>query len=358
MLYLSAVLAIIVTLLLVVGLHELGHLLAARCCNVTIKRFSIGFGRPLLMWTGKTGIEWVWAIWPLGGYVRLLNTRSMPVSSQDKSYAFDKQYLWKKIVILLSGVLANLLLAWLAFVLIFTLGYQQKPPIIASIQPHSLAMNHLSAGDQLMSIAGRETSSWREVGMQLIMHWGKPAVNVEVMTSSSKRRSVMLDLSSRDFSVSGSLLKAVGIQPLASVKAQQVRGTSIVLAMQRGAGHVVYFLSFFCIVIKQLLSATIPFSVLLGPVGMLSEMINSFHHGLITFFWFIASLSLAVACVNILPVPGLDGASIVYALVEKATGKPVSIRMEVLLYRLAFIFLCVLLVQLLMNDLRRYLHVM
>ncbi len=84
----------------------------------------------------------------------------------------------------------------------------------------------------------------------------------------------------------------------------------------------------------------IPFAVLLGPIGLLAASAGSFMQGLAVFLYFIASLSLAVGLVNLFPIPGLDGGSIIYALVEKIRGKPVPIAWELLLHRLAMIIFC------------------
>lgn len=106
-------------------------------------------------------------------------------------------------------------------------------------------------------------------------------------------------------------------------------------------------------ILKQLFTGAIPFSVLLGPIGIFAASVASLMQGIAVFLFFIATLSLAVAVINLLPIPGLDGGSIVYAIVEKIRGKPVSVPMELLLHRLVFIIFCVLLVHLLMNDLQR-----
>jgi len=107
-------------------------------------------------------------------------------------------------------------------------------------------------------------------------------------------------------------------------------------------------------VLKQVLSGTVPFLLLLGPLGLLMTMVHSFLQGLAVFLYFIANLNLAVAIVNLLPLPGLDGGAIVYTCIEKIRGKPISVALEVLLHRLAMIALCVLFIQLIMNDVQRY----
>ncbi len=77
---------------------------------------------------------------------------------------------------------------------------------------------------------------------------------------------------------------------------------------------------------------------------------------MIVFLFFIANLSLVVALVNLFPIPGLDGGSILYTVLEKIRGKPISVAMEVLLYRFVLIAFSITLVHLLMNDLNRFLN--
>jgi regulator of sigma E protease len=135
---------------------------------------------------------------------------------------------------------------------------------------------------------------------------------------------------------------------------KQIDGVGFTVALKNTCLAIVSSLTFFLVMMKQLVLGHIPFIALLGPVGLFAEIIQSFHQGLVVFAFFIAQLSLAVGLVNLLPIPGLDGGSIAYAMLEKIRKKPISIALEVLLYRLALIVACVALVQLVMNDLTRY----
>jgi len=124
--------------------------------------------------------------------------------------------------------------------------------------------------------------------------------------------------------------------------------------MTQANATIIQWLYFFLMVLKQLIIGAIPFSVLLGPIGLFAVSITSLSQGIVVFMFFIASLSTAVALVNLFPIPGLDGGSILYALIEKIRGKPLSVAMELLLYRLVVIVFALLLVHLLMNDLQRF----
>ena len=77
--------AFIMALGILVAVHEWGHFIIARKCGVKVLRFSIGFGKPLYKRITSTGMEFVIAAIPLGGYVRMLDSRVDDVAEQDKA---------------------------------------------------------------------------------------------------------------------------------------------------------------------------------------------------------------------------------------------------------------------------------
>lgn len=350
-----AIFAIILTLILVVGIHEAGHAFVARYFKVKIKKVSIGFGKPLLHWQSSSGCDWVWAMFPLGGYVQLENSRISPVSPSHYSQCLDKKPIWQRILVLLAGAMANLITAWIALVLVFTLGLNYTSPKIKSVSPNSSAAKAgIVVGDQVKSLGGYPTPTWNDVGMQLVILWGSKEVPITLMAPDGKKlKEVKLDLSQSSFGgLKTNLLAQLGLAPDLSAERSSLR-FPLLGAMHQANVTIVQMLYFFLMVFKQLFSGAIPFSMLLGPLSIFTVSVASLMQGFVVFIFFIATLSLAVALVNLFPIPGLDGGSILYALIEKIRGKPVSVAMELLLHRLAFIVFCVLLVHLLMNDLQR-----
>ncbi|KTD08686.1 M50 family metallopeptidase [Legionella jamestowniensis] len=352
-----AILAILLTLILVVGIHEAGHALAARIFGVKIQKISIGFGKPLITWTTKAGQKWVWALWPLGGYVQLLNSRIQPVSEEELPFCFDKQPVWKRCIILLSGAFANLIAAWLALTLLFMVGYQQTPPRVQTVTTDSIAGTAgLKSGDRFLSLGDQKVNSWQETGMRLIMMLGKNNVPAVVEDNQGRHRPITLNLSQWRYQRGQSLLQTLGIEPESGMTKGQVKGETFFNAFAHAVTKSLQLLSFFLVMLKQVLTGVIPFAVLLGPIGLFTASVTSFVQGFTVFLYFIASLSLAVGLVNLFPIPGLDGGLIMYALLEKIRGKPLSVPMEILLHQLATIIFVVLLIQLILNDLQRYFH--
>ena len=107
---LTTVLAFLVTIGVLVIIHEYGHYRAAVACDVKVLRFSVGFGRVLLSrQRGET--EFVVSALPFGGYVKMLDAREGPVPPAEAHRAFNAKPLWQRAVVVAAGPLANLVLA-------------------------------------------------------------------------------------------------------------------------------------------------------------------------------------------------------------------------------------------------------
>ena len=113
--------ALIVTLGVLVTIHEFGHYWVARRCKVKVLRFSIGFGRAIKTWRGKDGVEFVIAPIPLGGYVKMLGQEDTRVSQEnevadeEKHVSFASKSPFQRALIAVAGPAANFLLAVLVF---------------------------------------------------------------------------------------------------------------------------------------------------------------------------------------------------------------------------------------------------
>ncbi|MDB4002802.1 site-2 protease family protein, partial [Oceanospirillaceae bacterium] len=126
------ILTTIFALAVLVTVHEAGHYFVARWCGVKVLRFSVGFGRPIFRKLGRSGTEYVFAWLPLGGYVRMLDSRNDQLSGADLNAAFDLKSPWKRIAIVVAGPLVNLLFAALLYAVVQVSGTPQLIPIAVS----------------------------------------------------------------------------------------------------------------------------------------------------------------------------------------------------------------------------------
>ncbi|KAF0843942.1 regulator of sigma E protease [Methylovorus glucosotrophus] len=176
------VIAFVVTLGILITIHEYGHFQVARWCGVKVLRFSLGFGTPLLTRNiGKDNTEFVLAAFPLGGYVKMLDEREAPVAEHELHRAFNRQAVWKRMLIVLAGPMANLLLAILLYWVLFMHGVMGIKPLLGDIPSETpAAIAQMKSGELITDISGETVASWQDVRWILMRQaLGDSPVSVE-----------------------------------------------------------------------------------------------------------------------------------------------------------------------------------
>ncbi len=160
----------ILAVFIVIVLHEAGHFLVAKMLGVKVLRFSVGFGKAIWSYQSRrSGTEYVIAILPLGGYVKMLDDRELQVSYQESKMAYNRQPLLTRMAIVLAGPLTNFLLAIIAFWMVFLLGISYVKPVIGKVLPDSIAgQAGLKAGDAIKAIDGEKVYEWQQVFTDII----------------------------------------------------------------------------------------------------------------------------------------------------------------------------------------------
>ncbi len=163
----------LITLAVLVAVHEFGHFWVARRCGVKVLRFSIGFGKPLFRWTDALGTEYAVAAIPLGGYVKMLDEREGTVADEELSLAFNRKPVLSRIAVVVAGPLANFILAIVAYWALFLAGERGYAPVIGAVEAGSIAeMAGLEAGQEILAVDGRDTPTWQALSFQLLERIG------------------------------------------------------------------------------------------------------------------------------------------------------------------------------------------
>jgi len=218
MMILLSILAYLVTLGVLVTVHEYGHFWVARRLGVKVLRFSVGFGRPLYTrHFGADEIEFTVGALPLGGYVRMLDEREGPVPAAELHRAFNRQSLGTRTAIVVAGPMANFLFAVLAYWVMFVNGVAGVAPIIGEVRPDTPAARaHLVPGDRILAIDGERVPTWESAIQRLVERvLDGEAVSVELRAPSGHERTVTLDLGALhvDHIGRGELLQRFGALP-------------------------------------------------------------------------------------------------------------------------------------------------
>jgi len=174
-----SLLAMLVTLGILVTIHEYGHYRVARFCGVKVERFSVGFGRPLFSWRGRPaadgspGTEYVIGLLPLGGYVKMLGEQD-DVANADRAQAFNHKPLGSRAAIVAAGPLANFLLAIFVYWVMFMTGVSGLAPVIGAVTDESASeQSGLLAGDEILSLDGKDVRTWQDVRVGLLDRLGE-----------------------------------------------------------------------------------------------------------------------------------------------------------------------------------------
>lgn len=156
--------AFILAIALLIAVHEYGHYRMALACGVKVLRFSIGFGKPLYRWQSKkSGTEFVVALFPLGGYVKMLDEREAPVEPTLRHLAFNTQPLRSRVAIVAAGPLANLGLAVLLYACVNWMGVELPAAVLSAPASGTLASQAGVTGGERVLQVGVDESDMADV---------------------------------------------------------------------------------------------------------------------------------------------------------------------------------------------------
>ena len=220
----SYLVGLLITLGVLIVIHEYGHYRVAVACGVKVLRFSVGFGRVLWRYQKHPdATEFVVCALPLGGYVRMLDERETPVDSHLLNRAFNRASLKARTAIVAAGPLANLGLAAVLFAAAYWAGMNEPkalfgPPVAGSVAEQA----GLRSGDWVRALQ-RPGDDWREVQSMTDFMWQltqagmqQERVQLEVTDRDERnRRTLTLDLSGIDpRAVDAGFGRKVGLGPL------------------------------------------------------------------------------------------------------------------------------------------------
>jgi regulator of sigma E protease len=211
------ILSFLVTLGVLVVIHELGHYWAARLMGVKILRFSVGFGRTLWMRRyGRDQTEWAIAAVPLGGYVKMLDEREGEVPAAQRGRAFNRQGVGARIFIVAAGPAANFLLALLLYWVLFIAGMPGVKPVLGEPPRETpAAFAGLTDGDIVRSVAGERVDTWTDVRWILLkeaVKRGSTPIEVESARGARSARTLELGGITKD-DLDQDFLGKLGLRP-------------------------------------------------------------------------------------------------------------------------------------------------
>lgn len=346
------IISFIIVIGIIVFIHELGHFIAAKLSGVRVEEFSLGFPPKMISRkVGETEYQLAWI--PLGGYVKL---SGMLDESLDENYnpddprGFMKQPLIRKVFIIVSGVLMNLLLAWIIYsgLIIYQGVGTLSGTTITMVSPDFPAAEAgIIPGDRIVEINGRQVDDWQQMTEEIRQLAGIPTT-VSWFREDSLMTAEIMPKPMPDLNLTTMKIDTVGkIGVMGTIVSEPVGPLT---AIGYGALQVFWIqeLSFKSLV--AIITSKVSIREIAGPIGIARMSGETARSGLLSFLGFIAMISSAVAFMNILPIPMLDGGHLIFIFIEAAIRRPIPEKLKINLIRLGFAAIILLLIVVSYND--------
>jgi len=338
-----------------VAIHETGHFLVAKLCNVYVHEYSIGMGPKLFEKQGKE-TKYQLRLLPIGGFVSMagedVNVQKAADKSVPEERKFYNQPYWKKICILVAGVTMNFLLAIIIFslLLLHTGGYAAPvKATITGVRENSPAEKAgFEVGDKIIKIQRSDGASMKInsfFDMQVFLY---EETDQHSIIYTIERDGNQIDISVTQEYNAEEDRYIIGIQGT-STEIREVKWYNCIWYGIR------YFIDTFLNLVTALKMLFMPngFKQVSGPVGIASATGQVVANGFASYLNLVALLNVNIGMMNLLPLPVLDGGQIVLETIEKIRGKRISEKTKLVILEICWILLIGMMVAATYNDIKR-----
>lgn len=335
----------IIVALLVFGLliffHELGHFLLAKRGGIGVTSFSLGMG-PAIFKKKVGETEYCLRILPFGGSCAMIGEDT----ESEAENAFNKKSVWTRISVVAAGPIFNFILAFVgAVIMILCIGVD-KPVISEMMEGYPAYEAGVRAGDEIISMNGRNIGVYRDVSMYIQLHQGEQVELVYGRDGSRYETTIVPKLSEDGYYL-------MGITGGAYTKCENP-----IEVIKYAGAEVGYWIHMVFDSLKMMVSGQVGREDVGGPVRIVSMMGDVYEESakIGVFAVFINMLNMMVflsanlGVMNLLPIPALDGGRLFILFIEAITRKRVPEKIEGYIHMTGFVILMGLMVLILFND--------
>lgn len=326
MLAIDIVLLIIIGVLLfelIIFIHEFGHFITAKKSGVKVNEFALGMG-PKLIKFQKGETLYSLRLFPIGGFCAM---EGEDEDSDDKR-AFNNAKVWKRMIIVVAGVVMNILLGFVLMFIYLLPSTNFVSSKIAVFADNAVSSEYLQVGDEIKSINGFSIHTEQDLnfafatanpdGMDMVVLRDGEQINLNGVkfaktTSSDGKTAIRLDFK---------------VYPI-----EKNFGT----LLEQSFWGVVSTIKIVWVSLVGLIRGQFGFNEIAGPIGMTSAISqvtaaglesSGFGQAVLNLIYVMMMITVNLGVMNLLPLPALDGGRLVFLIIEAIRRKPISRKYE------------------------------
>ena len=346
-------LVVIIVFSVLILVHELGHMFAAKRMGVKVEMFSLGMGKKLF---GKKigDTEYIISAFPLGGYVKMAGDEL--TGKKGAANEFYSKSPLKRFVIIVAGPLTNYIFAFILFAIVFIMGVPMLTTKVGAILPdYPAGMSGIRVGDEITQIDGEKVEYWNELVAIVQRDTAGLPLDFEVERDSKTVHFKITPKVSSRKNIFGEEVSVgmIGISPKESIVF--VKHTPFE-AVTLGGKRLLELTAITYKGLWRIITGGISFKESVsGPIGIAKVIGDAARAGIVSVLATMAYINMALAIFNLLPIPVLDGGHIIFLIIEKLKGRPVSAHVQEMASQIALYALIALMLFASWNDISRLL---
>lgn len=295
--------------------HELGHFLFAKKFGVTISEFSLGMGPKLLSKKGKDGVEYALRLLPIGGYVAMVGEDE----DSDDPNAFHKKPAWQRFIIVIAGAIMNLLVGIIIMIVLTIATPRFGGTTVAEFREGATSsVSGLRVNDEIIEINGYNVHTANDLSYEIMRNGYEP---VEVTIIRDGKEITISDVTFPQISSQGVAFGSMDF---------------LVFEEEKGFGVVCKNAFYSCTsTVKMiwdslfdLVSGRYGIEAVSGPIGVTGAITDAAETSAYSLFYMVVVISINLGVFNLLPIPALDGGTLLFLLIEMIFKKPIPRKVE------------------------------
>jgi len=353
-----AVITGILALCLMILIHEIGHFTAARIFGMKVYQFNIGMG-PILLKKVKDGTQYAVRLLPIGGSVVLGEDGEYDEPDGDPR-AFRNKPVWQRMIVIVSGAVLNLILGLLLCVVIMVMDEKIPSVTIGGFAEGAVSStgdSALKTGDEILKINGMSILSYGDINYKLNNSRSKSGdENFAVYEFTVKRNGEKITLPNVTFAAEAN--ERGGMSYVHDFKVYAVK-KNIPNVLKYAARTSVTYGRLIWLSLTDLVKGQYGLNDISGPVGTVAAIgtetakAETFADKAYTIVLICTLITINLGIFNLLPVPALDGARLVFFIIEAVRRKPVKAEIEGWVHFAGFALLMLFMLVVTFNDIRR-----